>query len=101
MARTRVVTRTIEVTEVQAMVVNTDTKEVTTCTYEVGKTDRDLLKTVKELYETETDKIVTITGTSIRQDIYGMLETDFIRLARKMDSDRHFVGDDTEIEVED
>ena len=40
------------------------------------------LKAVKELYETETTKIVTITDLVLNDYLYGMPESDFIKMAK-------------------
>lgn len=63
------------------------------------------LKAAKKVYDTDTFKVVAITSLETTGQIYGMLETDFIKLARKMTPDRHFINEDgtvdTETETED
>lgn len=63
MARVRMVTRTINVTEVEAMCVNTTTAEVTVKSLELtgeAYTEEKALKALKKEYETSTLKVVTI-----------------------------------------
>lgn len=104
MARTRVVTRTIVDTVYEVMVLNTKTCEVTTKNLTLGAikypNDEKALNALKKAFDTDTEKIATISDTFEREQIFGMLETDFMRYARPMDSERHFIGDDTELDTE-
>lgn len=78
------VTRTIKGTKVKALFVNTvnqttDVKELTIPrTYE---THAAVLKIVQKYFDTETEKAVSIVGTSKIRARYGMLESDFIKYA--------------------
>lgn len=104
MARTRVITRTVIDTVYEVMTLNTCTCDVEVKFYTLGAikfaNEDKALSALKKQYDTEDVKLVKINGTSQREQIYGILETDFMAMARLMDSDRHFIGDDTEIETE-
>lgn len=85
MARMRMVTRTVDVAEVQVMMLNIKTQKVSTLVAEVGGgiTDENaLLKAVKKTYEDASNKCVAITGVVQKQILYGMPEADFIRMAK-------------------
>lgn len=100
MARTRVVTRTIVGTEYTVMTVNTVAGAVGTTKYTLtGEkyTDEKALKKLQKLYDTDTEKVVSITAKESVDCIYGMLESDFVKYATRMDEDRHFL----EVEDED
>ena len=88
MARTRMVTRTINVTEVEAMCVNTNTCEVSIKSLELtGETftEEKALKELKKQYETDTEKVVTIQKMTVREEMYGLKEIDFLKVAQKLD----------------
>lgn len=88
MARTRMVTRTINVTLVDAMCVDTTTAEVTVKTLELtGKnfTADKALKELKKQYETDTLKIVAVSTMVEREEMYGLSEIDFLKVASKLD----------------
>ena len=78
------VTRTIKGTKVKALFVNTvnqttDVKELTIPrTYD---TPAAVLKIVQKYFDTDTEKAVSIVGTSTVRARYGMLESDFIKSA--------------------
>lgn len=97
MARVRMVTRTINVTVAKAMCLNVVTAEVSINSFELtgASFDNDTaLKMCKKMYETEELKVVAIQELTEREEIYGMLETEFLKVAKKLDSDRHFVEDE-------
>lgn len=84
MARIRMVTRTVEVTTATIMGLDTETAEVKICDYDVSgsfDSNDELLKTIKKVHETPTFKIVTVTVATTKSVLYGMPESDFIRLA--------------------
>ena len=82
MAKERMVTRTIEVTTYSVMTLNIETAEPRVIDYKItGTVNADPLKHLKKLYETDTLKLVTITGEAHETALYGMTEQDFIRLA--------------------
>ena len=84
MARIRQVTRTIEVTEVEVMCLNTTTCKVSIKTFEVtGKHDNaKALEKVRKLHETSEFKCVAVQSNVTKEVLYGMLEEDFIKLAK-------------------
>ena len=88
MARTRMVTRTINVTVVEAMCVDTLTAEVTVKSLELtGETftDEKALKALKKEYETDTFKVVAIQKMEVHEEMYGLKEIDFLKVAQKLD----------------
>ena len=87
MARTRMVTRTINVTVVEAMCVDTQTAEVTVKSLELtGETftDEKALKALKKEYETDTFKVVAIQKMEVHEEMYGLKEIDFLKVAQKL-----------------
>lgn len=88
MARTRMVTRTINVTVIEAMCVNTSTAEVLIKELELtGETftEEKALKTVKKEYETDALKIVAIQKMEVHEEMYGLKEIEFLKVAQKLD----------------
>lgn len=84
MARTKMVTRTIEQTTARAMCLRVDTAEVSLEEYTIGGApDNDeLLKKLKAIYETDNFKVVAIKDTYTETKLLGMSEEDFIRHAQ-------------------
>ena len=85
MARERMVTRTVMIVEVEVMTVNTLTAEVKNLIVEIpgGITDeKSILKAVKKSYETSCLKCVTVVRSTVKEQLYGMPESEFIRLAK-------------------
>ena len=84
MAREKMVTRTLTITTVEVMTVEISTSTIGTARFDiVGEHTFDTaLKAVKELYETENIKIVTITDLVLNDYLYGMPESDFIKMAK-------------------
>ena len=84
MAREKMVTRTLTITTVEVMTVDITTETTGTARFDVvgDYTFDTALKAVKELYETETTKIVTITDLVLNDYLYGMPESDFIKMAK-------------------
>ena len=84
MARERMVTRTIEVMEYGVMCVNTQTQTVTTqvLTLTGTVTDEKALKLARKQFETEHLKVVTICHKNVTEELYGMPESEFIKLAK-------------------
>lgn len=78
------ITRTIKGTKVKALFVNTvnqttEVKELTIPrTYE---TPAAVLKIIQKYFDTETEKVVSIVDTETIKRRYGMLESDFIKVA--------------------
>lgn len=88
MARTRMVTRTINLTAIEAMCVDTTTAEVSTKELELtGETftEEKALKALKKEYETETFKVVAIQKMEVREEMYGLKEIDFLKVAQRLD----------------
>ena len=88
MARTRMVTRTINVTVIEAMCVDTTTAEVTIKELELtGETytQEKALKVLKNEYETDTLKVVAIQKMEVHEEMYGLKEIDFLKVAQKLD----------------
>lgn len=83
MARTRMVTRTVEVNTYSVMTCNTETAEVRTIDYKVGVIPQsiDPMKYLKKQYETETLKLCAITSHTVETILYGMPEDEFIKNA--------------------
>ena len=84
MAREKMVTRTLTITTVELMTVEISTSTIGTARFDiVGEHTFDTaLKAVKELYETENIKIVTITDLVLNDYLYSMPESDFIKMAK-------------------
>lgn len=85
MARERMVTRTVELTEAHIMALDTATAEVQTIVCEIGGgvTDENaVLKAAKKLYETSTLKLVAVQYMLSKEILYGMPEAEFIRHAK-------------------
>ena len=84
MAREKMVTRTLTITTVEVMNVEISTSTIGTARFDIvgDHTFDTALKAVKELYETETTKIVTITDLVLNDYLYGMPESDFIKMAK-------------------
>ena len=87
MARERMVTRTINFTEVSVISMNIET---VTPQHEVIRiagvfdNDKALLNKLKNRYETDLYKIVAITDTKVIEKLYGMSEEDFIEYAKEL-----------------
>ena len=84
MAKERMVTRTLTITTVEVITVDITTATTGKCVYDIvgDHTFDTALKAVKELYETETTKIVTITDLVLNDYLYGIPESDFIKMAK-------------------
>ena len=85
MARERMVTRTVELSVCEVMCMDTVTAEVKIMTYEVGggiTEEKALLKAIKKMHETDNFKCVAISKVTNKEILYGMSETEFIKLAK-------------------
>lgn len=100
MARVRMVTRTINVTVAEVMAVNTTSCEVSIKELELtGETftEEKALKELKKLYETDELKLVAIQKLDVREEMYGLKEVDFLKVATKLDpSTRKMIETETE-----
>ena len=88
MARKRMVTRTVTGTEAEVKVVVISKDEITNIKVTVGGefTDNDkLLKAIKKETETEDLKVLAIVTSTKIDKCYGMLESEFIKLAKELD----------------
>ena len=84
MAKERRVTRTLTITSVEVMTVDITTATTGTDRFDiVGEHSFDTaLTAVKEIYETDAIKIVTITDLVLNDYLFGMPESDFIKMAK-------------------
>ena len=88
MARKRMVTRTVTGTEAEVKVVVISANEITNIKVTVGGefTDNEkLLKAIKKETETEDLKVLAIVTSTKIDKCYGMLESEFIKLAKELD----------------
>lgn len=86
MARERMITRTILVTDCEVMCVDTVSAGVTIETYSLSGeeyTTETALKALKR-FETETKKVVSVQTIKTHTEMYGMKEIDFIKMASRL-----------------
>ena len=100
MARKRMVTRTVTGTEAEVKVVVISENEITNIKVTVSGefTDNDkLLKAIKKETETDDLKVLSIVSTTKIDKCYGMLESEFIKLAKELDPEtrKALESDDT------
>ena len=104
MARAKMVTRTVVGTEVEIMVFEATTNEVTTIKQIIGgqyADDKKLLKAVEKAVNTETLKVLKVVTSTPADKCYGMSETDFLKYAKELDpKTRKLLESDPEAEVE-
>ena len=83
MSKVRMVTRTVSVTTVDVMCVTVSTVTVSTQTYTLTGTldNAAALSAVKKQYETDDFKPTAVIKSETSELLYGMPETDFIKLA--------------------
>ena len=95
MARTRVVSRSIKSTKVDLMVVNINTAEVENIRVEIATTfkNEDKIIPVIEKNNILEDgyKAVQVIQVEEVEQLYGMLEQDFLRMSQKLDENRKFI----------
>ena len=96
MARTRVVTRTINAQEVIVKVVNpiTETFEEIKVTVSGEVNEKAINKAIAAECSARGVVAIKVVGTKRIEQVFGMLETDFIKFARPMNELRQFVEDD-------
>lgn len=85
MARERMVTRTVEVSNYEVMTCNVETAEVLVIDFKLGGTydkTADAMKVLKKQYETDTLKLVAIQSCKVESILYGMPESKFIEMAQ-------------------
>lgn len=88
MARKPQVTRTITTTDVEVMCLDVEHGEAITKSATLPrtyKTEKELMKAVREKIETETVKPVQVVKTTINEQLYGMTEEEFISVAHKLE----------------
>lgn len=86
MARKPQVTRTMRTTSVNVLCVNPTTRQTYEKTVELAGVYKDEKKLKKALdaVDTETEKIVSVLGTTIQEQLYGMSEADFLANAQPL-----------------
>ena len=83
MARVPMVTRTISSTTAKVLVVNITTKQTSEKKVTVPRTpdEKHLMKAVEAAINNEEEKAVTILSSEVVETLYGMEETEFIKVA--------------------
>ena len=85
MARERMVTRTVSVSNVEVMCLDVTTAEVQVKHYKMNGEYTDFataLKAVKKVHETDSFKCVNVMAITMEEVLYGMTELEFIRMAK-------------------
>ena len=103
MARKRMVTRTVTGTEAEIQIVTISASEITTIKHTVGGefTNNDkLLRAIKKEVETDDIKVLQIINTAKIDKCYGMLESEFIKLAKELDPETRKALETEETETE-
>lgn len=95
MARTRVVSRSIKSTKVDLMVVNINTAEVENIRVEIATTFKNEDKIIPFIEKNnileDGYKAVQVIQVEEVEQLYGMLEQDFLRMSQKLDENRKFI----------
>ena len=100
MARTRMVTRTVNITICEVMAVTVSKAAVSTDTLRLSGIFTDTavaLKECKKLYETDDYKPTAIVNMTTEEVLYGMTEEMFIQMAEILPP-RKVYGDTTDSE---
>lgn len=87
MARIRMVTRTVKGMAVDTLCMDLTAAKAVNRTFTIGGTfqsDKDLLKALQKANDTDTLKLVAISSKVETEQLYGMPEDMFIRLAEKL-----------------
>jgi hypothetical protein len=90
MARVSMVTRTIVTTEVEVLCMNVEKVVVEPTTFTVlgGILEESaMLKKLKTIHETDTFKLVHITKMKEIENLYGLTEEEFVKIAKPLDPD--------------
>ena len=98
MARIPMVTRTIKVTKALVMCYEPLTNETSDREFFVTgsfKNDQKLFSRLKELYETETLKLVYLKISGTQNELYGMPEEAFMQNAEKLPTRKKKEDNDT------
>lgn len=90
MRRERMITRIVLQTTAEVMGIEVTTAEVNINAYTLGGTytDTDLLKKLKEIYETDTYKLVYIESNTHEEILVGMTESQFFKYATVVITDK-------------
>lgn len=83
MIKEKIITCTIVQTTAQVIGIDVTNSEVSIIEVEIGGayTDTDLLKKLKEIYETDTYKLVHIESNTHEEILLGMSESQFMKYA--------------------
>lgn len=85
MARMRMVTRTVNENTYTCMCVDTESAEIINRDFVMGvefDSDDAALKYFQKNFNTDNFKVVTVVAHSVKEILYGMPESEFIRLAK-------------------
>ena len=84
------ITRTIIQTTAQVMGIDVTNSEVSIIEVKIGGTytDSDLLKKLKEIYETDTYKLIYIESNTQEEILLGMTESQFFKYATVVITDK-------------
>lgn len=96
MARLPMVTRTIVTTDCTTVLMNTESNEVFENVLSLPRTYKDdnaVLKALKKTYETDTIKVVYVKETTTVETLYGIPETEFIKIAKKLDPETRKIAE--------
>ena len=86
--REKMVTRSMKVTNAQALLVNLETQETVTQTIaipNVYKEDKALMKALEKSFEGSTLKPVHVVSSEVVEKLYGMSEKTFLEMAKELD----------------
>ena len=87
MARERMVTRTINEYQINALCVDTLKAELSEQSVKLTgeyKDETEILETLQKRYNLDTFKVVSVKSVTIVEKLYGMSELDFIKYAKEL-----------------
>lgn len=87
MARKPMVTRTLQSTTVTALCMDIASAEPCNRTLTIPRTyksEKDIMKVVKPILETDAIRVVAIVDTAVNEALYGMTEQEFLEYAHLM-----------------
>lgn len=98
MARKKLITRTINKTNVSVLCADLTTNKVVPSEFTIaGTLEGDaLLKKLRDLYETDTYKVVAIQSTNVVSELYGMDEQTFLNNAKLLPPRKVYGNNDEE-----
>ena len=91
MARARMVTRTIKTTVVDVLCMNIETQQPEQIKVTLPQTYDSQEKMLKQVIKRNTNealKPVHIVNSTVVEDLYGMLEEEFIEIASKLENSK-------------